>query len=232
MDDRSRVAGGTWARSRQRGRGPVGATQSCSSPSGIELELLGAVDGAVAIDPGGKVVLWNRAAERMLGYGARETVGRSCCEIFARPGDGFDCICAKGERAGSLVPRDHGLASFDLRTRTREGRPVWLNVISASTPEDTAEPLAVYLFQDVSAARDLLRRIGRRAPVPAPSDPFADLTRREREILRLVATGLGTKAMAERLRVSPATIRNHVQSILAKLGVHSRIQAIACVTRR
>jgi two-component system, NarL family, nitrate/nitrite response regulator NarL len=54
-----------------------------------------------------------------------------------------------------------------------------------------------------------------------------DLTRRELDILRLLAAG----AMAERLHVSPATVRNHVQHILEKLGVHSRLEAAAFATR-
>jgi two-component system nitrate/nitrite response regulator NarL len=37
--------------------------------------------------------------------------------------------------------------------------------------------------------------------------------------------------MAERLHVSPATVRNHVQHILEKLGVHSRLEAAAFATR-
>ena len=39
--------------------------------------------------------------------------------------------------------------------------------------------------------------------------------------------GASTRAMAERLHVSPATVRNHVQHILEKLGVHSRLEAAA-----
>jgi DNA-binding NarL/FixJ family response regulator len=53
------------------------------------------------------------------------------------------------------------------------------------------------------------------------------LTRRELELLRLMTLGLNTAAAAERLHVSPATIRNHVQNIFGKLGVHSRLEAVA-----
>jgi two-component system, NarL family, nitrate/nitrite response regulator NarL len=53
------------------------------------------------------------------------------------------------------------------------------------------------------------------------------LTARELEILQLLATGLPTRAMAERLVVSSTTIRSHVQSILTKLGAHSRLEAVA-----
>ena len=53
------------------------------------------------------------------------------------------------------------------------------------------------------------------------------LTTREKEILRFLAFGLGTAAMARELAISPATVRNHAQRILAKLPVHSRLAAVA-----
>ena len=58
------------------------------------------------------------------------------------------------------------------------------------------------------------------------------LTRRELEILRVIATGMSTKAAAAKLHVSPATVRNHVQNILGKLGAHSRLEAVAMATRQ
>jgi DNA-binding NarL/FixJ family response regulator len=62
-------------------------------------------------------------------------------------------------------------------------------------------------------------------------EPGADLTAREREVLRLVAEGLSTADMAARLVVSTNTVRNHVQSILNKLGAHSKLEALVIATR-
>jgi DNA-binding NarL/FixJ family response regulator len=56
--------------------------------------------------------------------------------------------------------------------------------------------------------------------------PFPDLTEREREVLELVARGLGNAEITRRLVVSPKTVRNHVSNILAKLQVADRSQAI------
>jgi len=53
------------------------------------------------------------------------------------------------------------------------------------------------------------------------------LTAREKEILSLFAAGMGTAALAQRLEISPVTVRNHAQRILAKLGAHSRLEAVA-----
>jgi DNA-binding NarL/FixJ family response regulator len=52
------------------------------------------------------------------------------------------------------------------------------------------------------------------------------LTPREREVLQLLATGLDSTTIARRLHISPRTQRNHVGNILAKLQVHSQLQAV------
>jgi len=57
------------------------------------------------------------------------------------------------------------------------------------------------------------------------------LTPREKEILDLLACGWSTSAIASRLYISQATVRNHVQHILAKLGVHGRLEAILTLLR-
>jgi DNA-binding NarL/FixJ family response regulator len=57
------------------------------------------------------------------------------------------------------------------------------------------------------------------------------LTAREQECLTLLVEGLNTAAMATRLGVSTTTIRSHVQAILTKLGVHSRLEAAALAVR-
>jgi|SRR5581483_6488284 len=66
-----------------------------------------------------------------------------------------------------------------------------------------------------------------------PSDGFAigRLTRRETEILRALAEGRTTIEIADGLGISPLTVQSHVKSILAKLGVHSKIEAVTLAWR-
>ncbi|CAL9442420.1 LuxR C-terminal-related transcriptional regulator [Streptomyces sp. enrichment culture] len=59
----------------------------------------------------------------------------------------------------------------------------------------------------------------------------ASLTPREREVLRCMVAGLGRKAVAERLFLSPHTVRTHMQNVLGKLGVHSTLAAVALARR-
>jgi DNA-binding NarL/FixJ family response regulator len=57
------------------------------------------------------------------------------------------------------------------------------------------------------------------------------LTKRERDVLTLLAEGLGTDAIAARLYISPKTVGTHVQRVLAKLDMHSRAEAVAFAYR-
>ena len=59
----------------------------------------------------------------------------------------------------------------------------------------------------------------------------SDLTRREREVLDLMADGLSNQAIAEQMVLSVHTIRNHVQNLLAKLQAHSKLEAVVIATR-
>ncbi|HZG69256.1 MAG TPA: response regulator transcription factor, partial [Herpetosiphonaceae bacterium] len=59
-----------------------------------------------------------------------------------------------------------------------------------------------------------------------PTRAFPELTDREREVLNLIAQGLSNPELADRLSLSPKTVRNHISNIFAKLQVADRAQAI------
>jgi two-component system, NarL family, response regulator LiaR len=59
-----------------------------------------------------------------------------------------------------------------------------------------------------------------------------DLTDREREVLALMTEGLNNRVIGERLYISSSTVKNHVSSILSKLGTISRTQAVALAVER
>jgi DNA-binding NarL/FixJ family response regulator len=74
------------------------------------------------------------------------------------------------------------------------------------------------LVQTKEQQNDVIRRLSR-------------LTRREREVLALLVEGADNDVVAQRLVISPETARTHIQNILGKLDVHSRLEALALVLR-
>lgn len=207
-----------------------------SEEENLESLLAATADGGFAIDAKGRIVLWNRAAENMLGYTGREAVGRPCCELLMGHDDNGNRVCCRGCHVMDVVKGCDPLHSFDMRIRTKAGSTMWVNVSTLMVSSGDIGDMTVHLLRDVTPSRKVLALIRERLSTPVPLVPAARngngaLTRRELEILQVISTGLNTKAAAGKLRVSPATVRNHVQSILAKLGAHSRLEAVAYATR-
>jgi PAS domain S-box-containing protein len=206
--------------------------EPAAETTGLDQALAQAGDGAFVIGADGAILLWNRAGQRILGEPPREVLGRPCCEVFAGYDDAGNRLCYRGCHVASLVRMDEAVQSFDMRTRGKNGRPVWINVSVLRTRPERGAPLTIHLFRDVTATKELLTLVGERlAPRPAGGDARERLSRRELEVLRLMTEGLNTKAAADRLHVSTATVRNHAQNILGKLGVHSRLEAVAYAVR-
>ena len=109
-------------------------------------------------------------------------------------------------------------------------------VLKDSEPEVIAAGLHAAANGDAlispSAASALIERVRAQdsAAPPAPQAPDG-LTEREVEVLRLLAEGLDNAQIAQRLYLSPSTVKNHVSSILGKLEVEGRVQAAVLAVR-
>ena len=220
----------------------------------LEQSLLRAGDGICVVSHG-TITLWNRAAERILGHPARDVIGRTCCAVFAARDEHGNRLCYPGCHVTTLVRMQEPVQHFEMLTEARGGRTVWLDVSVIALPAARSTgngehgttgatggrntgpangTVFMYVFRDVTAEKELLDVVRQRFAAPGGNEPGSDgavLTRREIEVLRLVAQGGQTKHVAEQLHVSPATVRNHVQNILGKLGAHSRLEAVAFAHR-
>ncbi|MBI4200210.1 MAG: PAS domain S-box protein [Chloroflexi bacterium] len=212
------------------------------------LELLGnTTDGVYAVDETHRIVLWNRAAERILGYAPEEVLGRPCYEVVAGLDQEGTPVCMGGcadmalAKAGVVVP------SRDMVSRTKAGSPVWLNVTNIPMPSDCGGlSTVVHIFREVSARRHVEQLVERLASLVehfaafqegqppethAPPDGNPRLTPREREVLRLLAQGANPAVIARELVISQATARKHVQNILRKFNLHTTLEAVAYASR-
>jgi two-component system nitrate/nitrite response regulator NarL len=80
---------------------------------------------------------------------------------------------------------------------------------------------------EVTLNRSLVRKLAAPPPeIPQQKAPHRRLTPREQHILELLTRGLETHQIVRELGVSHSTVRTHIQNILSKLGVHTRLQAV------
>jgi DNA-binding CsgD family transcriptional regulator len=204
--------------------------------------LLNTVDGIFAVDPQQRIVYWNAGCEQMFGIPSAQAVGKRCSEVvrgksaMQQPLCGGSC-CAASFAEGTNIP-----GAFPLRAYDAAGHDLRLSVTLLLVPAVCRDQrLCVHLLRrgepaDLALAFHGDRRVERHAkdrhasPQAVPTSACS-LTTREREILRLLAEGLGVKVIARLMRISMVTVRNHVQHIETKLAVHSQAEAVAYAYR-
>jgi DNA-binding NarL/FixJ family response regulator len=130
---------------------------------------------------------------------------------------------------------------------TKTGRPLWIYVSTIVVPADAPNLFTmVHIFHDVTRQVETEVLLGRVQSLlggdgatheiskmnPLQSDsPLKVLTPRELEVLRFIARGESSKGIAKQLFISTTTARNHTQKILAKLGLHTKLEAVAVAFR-
>jgi DNA-binding NarL/FixJ family response regulator len=137
------------------------------------------------------------------------------------------------------LPGVHGYeVCRELKENYGQDIPVFL--ISGVRTEAYDRAAGLLIGADESLAKpvdpdELLARVRKYAP---PQEPpvegeiaVPDLTKREREVLRLLAEGLNQGELARALFISEKTVATHIQHVLEKLCVHSRAQAVALAHR-
>jgi two-component system, NarL family, nitrate/nitrite response regulator NarL len=103
-------------------------------------------------------------------------------------------------------------------------------------PKDARLPAVVEAIRGALDGRSVMIRPRQSTPASLRGGVSATLlasglTPREREVLELLVAGLGSRAIADELQISMNTVRTHVQSVLMKLQVHSRLEAAAFAVR-
>jgi DNA-binding CsgD family transcriptional regulator len=204
-------------------------------------------DAVFAMDEMDRIVIWNKGCELLLGRAAQSVLGRLCADVMCgRDASGnVYCIrnCPVAVQAREM-PHDP-VNTFVLHVRTpREGaKRVRVTVFHIPSARQGLATLVHVLRDTGSAHSDLERRLaeeahrisgafgGRARGDGNGNGNGVTLTPREQDILRCLAEAIPTSHIAERLEISPVTVRNHIQRILQKLGVHSKLHAVVYAYR-
>jgi PAS domain S-box-containing protein len=201
-----------------------------------------AADGAYIVDQDQRISAWNKAAEEILGYTAKEVLGMNCFQVLGGHTDGGCVTCRRGCLPFTAGLRGDLVPSYDTQVRTASGYPRWINVTIIAIPvtDDSTEPeVVIHLFRDVESkkraetfTKDVVgwvRQLKLQGPelLAIENEPAdAGLTEREIQVLRRLSHGADTDTIASQLVIDKSTVRNHIQRILHKLGVHSRLEAV------
>jgi DNA-binding NarL/FixJ family response regulator len=175
-------------------------------------------------------------------------------EVVGEAEDGLDAVEQTGALEPDVVLMDVRMPNLDGIGATRQivasGSPARVLILTTFDPDEYVyEAIRAgasgFLLKDVepeelvdairvvaagnallgaTVTTRLLERFGQ-APTTKPQ-ALDGLTERELEILRLVAEGLTNAEIADRLVVSETTVKSHVSSVLRKLGVRDRVQAV------
>jgi PAS domain S-box-containing protein len=204
---------------------------------------------ALTSPDGHRMIEANDAFWQLTGYAATGFLGRS-------PGDPelWEDV-AERNAAEAEIERAGGFRNRDVRLSDAKGQPIDC-LLSAERMVLHGEGCTLWLFQDITARRhselELVNAIetvmkdaswfsrsvmDKLATLRNPRGseqqrPTADLTPREREVLGLICQGLDDRGIAGKLALSGKTVRNHVASIYAKIGVNRRAAAVVWARER
>ena len=135
--------------------------------------------------------------------------------LAAAPGCRVLVLSASGEHEDVLEAVKAGATGYLVKSASRD------ELVDAVTR--TAAGEAVFTAGLAGLVLGEFRRIAAEAPADEP-EAGPRLTERETEILRLVAKGMGSRQIAERLVISHRTVQNHTQNVLTKLQLHNRVE--------
>jgi DNA-binding NarL/FixJ family response regulator len=176
--------------------------------------------------------------------------------VVALASNGAGALAAVRTHSPDVVIMDQGLTDArgtDVAAEIKEMRPA-THVVMLTASEDDQDLLAAieagcsgyvtkhraldelvsvvhaaYAGEMVMPAEILARLLPQLTQRPRADEP--KVSPRELEVLRLMADGLSNQAIGERLYLSTNTVRNHVRNILAKLGAHSKLEAVSIAVR-
>ena len=183
--------------------------------------------------PDGRVLYANERTEQMLDISVPQVIGKFCHEVVAGKASDGRPWCSAHCPVDRTVEAGGEIEPYTMRVEGSDGEH-WVQMLVIPFQSDqvggTCLAHCAFNVDRQHLIESYLDRIAQRTPINTDREfdlEKSRLSKREREVLELLVEDENLYSIAEKLSVSYYTVRNHVQHILGKLGVHSTLEAVA-----
>lgn len=181
-------------------------------------------DAAFAVDRSGVIVLWNSAAEKTFGYSPSTALGQRCWKLLCGQDTYNNTYCYKLCPHREMAFQHEPVNGFQAIFKTGSAGRKQYAISCLTVFDEPGNELLLHICRPEEETREDGHNLA--ANTPSVNNQHGELTRRELEVLVHLADGKNNSELASVMCISTPTVRNHIQHLLHKLNVHSRLEAV------
>jgi PAS domain S-box-containing protein len=158
----------------------------------------GTIGAALSVTEEGEILSWNKAAEKLLGYSAREAVHKTCYDILEGMGALGTGVCHQHCSLAECTGGNTEIPSFDVSVKTCSRERLWINM-STIVFDNQGRRLVVQMARDITQQKEtelliqkmleLSKEVSSLTEASVRAEPAAALSEQEKHVLRLFAEG-------------------------------------------
>jgi DNA-binding CsgD family transcriptional regulator len=190
-------------------------------------------DAAFAVNRRGVIVFWNSEAEKLFNLPASKALGRHCWKLLSGKDMYGNRYCCERCPLMQMALEHESVHSFQALYKTASDGWKKFTINCLTIYSGNGDDLLLHICNCTDENPNYFDK----NPIltwpndhvvtqPSANNRRGTLTRREQEVLALLAEGKNTREIASLMCISDATVRNHIQHTLYKLHAHNRLEAV------
>jgi PAS domain S-box-containing protein len=181
-------------------------------------------DAAFAVDQDGTITWWNNSAEKHLGHKQSKALGQKCWKLLSGNDIYGNRYCSKNCQLRKMAFNHERVNGFKVSYKTAADTRQEFTVNCLTASNQTGTELLLHICRPEKLVSEVIKN--HPATISSSNQLIKPLTRRETEVLKLLAGGQSASEIAFMMSICVATVCNHIQHVLYKMHVHSRLEAV------